>query len=382
MKKIGALAASAAVLALLSAWTPTAAAQYGYPSAYDPLTGTYELDRSRGDDPQRIVDQAIRQLPAAERSAASARLVERLAPSEVLALERRGNRISLASSRVPEMTFEADGQTRVERGLDGHRLTTTASLYGNRLELSARGSGGNDLSVTFEPLDNGDGLRVTRRLFDDQLRQPVVMESIYRKASPAPDWDVYTGAAPAGRYDSSRDTARSETALVPEGIMLSARLDQPIDLRSARTNDRIALTVYDAPASRFENARIEGYLLNTPSSSSGRSGVTMEFDWIRLQNGQAGPFDGIIEAVREPDGDPVDYDGERVEPDTDRTEEAVERGAVGAALGALIGAVAGGGKGAAIGAVLGGGGAAATVYVDQLNQRTLPRGTEFRIRAR
>ena len=64
----------------------------------------------------------------------------------------------------------------------------------------------------------------------------------------------------------------------------------------------------------------------------------------------------------------------------DRQDQAIERGAIGAAIGALIGAVAGGGKGAAIGAAVGGGGGAATVFVDQLNQSTLERGTEFTIR--
>jgi hypothetical protein len=370
----------AAVLAVVLTGVTTAAAQSTYPPAYDALTGTYQLDRTRGEDATRIMNQAVRQLPQAERASASARLRERLEPPDVLAIERRGNAISLASSRVPEMTFQADGETRVERGLDGHRLTTTASLYGDRLELSARDSGGNDFSVTFEPLDSGDGLRVTRRLFDDQLRQPLVMESIYRKTSPAPDWDVYTGAMP-GRYDSNAGTARSATTLVPAGTALSATLDQPIDFRQARANDRITLTVRRAPDPRFEDARIEGVLLNTPTPTSGRTGVTMEFDWIRLADGQSGPFEGFVESVRGPDGDPVDYDGERIEPAEDRTEQAIQRGAVGAALGALIGAIAGGGEGAAIGAVLGGGGAAATVYVDELNQRTLPRGTEFTIRA-
>jgi uncharacterized protein YcfJ len=107
----------------------------------------------------------------------------------------------------------------------------------------------------------------------------------------------------------------------------------------------------------------------------------MSFDTIRLSTGRTGPFDGVVQSVRRPNGEVLTYDGERVEPDRDRVEQAVERGAIGAALGALIGAVAGGGKGAAIGAVIGGGGAAATVYVDELDRPMLERDTEFTIRA-
>jgi hypothetical protein len=60
----------------------------------------------------------------------------------------------------------------------------------------------------------------------------------------------------------------------------------------------------------------------------------------------------------------------------------VTRGANGAGIGALIGALAGGGKGALIGAAIGGGGAAATVLFDDPERPQLQRGTEFTIRSR
>ena len=63
-------------------------------------------------------------------------------------------------------------------------------------------------------------------------------------------------------------------------------------------------------------------------------------------------------------------------------DQAVQRGAIGAAVGAIIGAMAGGGKGAAIGAILGGGGGAATVFIDPNRSNDLPRGTEFTVRSR
>jgi uncharacterized protein YcfJ len=109
----------------------------------------------------------------------------------------------------------------------------------------------------------------------------------------------------------------------------------------------------------------------------------MEFDTIRLSNGRSGPFTGTVDSVRSPNGETIPSNRERVEPANDQRQQAIERGAVGAAIGALIGAVAGGGKGAAVGAVIGGGGAAATVFlpIDQLNQPTLASGTEFTIRA-
>jgi hypothetical protein len=50
-------------------------------------------------------------------------------------------------------------------------------------------------------------------------------------------------------------------------------------------------------------------------------------------------------------------------------------------VGAIIGAIAGGGKGAAIGAILGAGGGAGSVYVQGRNELELGRGTEITIRA-
>ena len=117
------------------------------------------------------------------------------------------------------------------------------------------------------------------------------------------------------------------------------------------------------------------------SPVNGRNGVTIDLNQIRLRDGRTADFDGTVEAVRGPNGEMIPYNGEPIAASPRQSEQAVERGAIGAAVGALIGAVAGGEKGAAVGAVLGGGGAAATVFVDQLNQGNLPRGTEFVVRS-
>ena len=111
------------------------------------------------------------------------------------------------------------------------------------------------------------------------------------------------------------------------------------------------------------------------------SGVSIAFTQIRLADGRSADFAGTVESVRGPNGEPISFDGENVGDRADR-DQAVHRGAIGAAVGAVIGAIAGGGKGAAIGAVVGGGGGAATVLLGDQRQLDLPRGTEFTIRSR
>ena len=380
--------AGALVMAQVSA-TPLVAhgaLQYQYQDRYQSqpgrnpygqrLTGTYQLDRTRSDDPRRASDQVLRQLPVADRSRVSERLMNRLDPPDVISLERFGRQVTIASSRAPQLRFDADGRTRTEQAPSGRTLTTRASLVGDRLDVSTRGQTGVDFSVTFEPIEYGRSLRVTRQLFDDRLSRPVVVASIYRKVADAPDWDVYSGVRDVGRPFSGSPSA----VMIPEGATVVAILDEPINVRTIRRNDRVALTVRSAPRGDLQNAVIEGSVINLPPEANGRMGLTIDFDQIRLRDGRVADFDGRIEAIRGPNGEPVAYDGEQVR--SDQPGQPAQRAAIGAALGAMIGAVAGGGKGAAIGAVIGGGGAAATVFVDPVNQTNLPRGTEFTIRAR
>jgi hypothetical protein len=302
------------------------------------------------------------------------------------------------------MSFVADGRARVEQGVAGRRATTRASLVGERLEVSTRGVAGNDFTVTFQPMTNNT-LRVTRRLFDERMTQPVVVQSVYRRVSDTPDWDVFDGYRTTNRADNDYDPNRDDRygdnrygdyraddyrtgdsrntsldRLIPAGSTVIATLDQPLNARTARENERVTLTVHNAPRPELEGAIIEGRVAAAARAVNGRTGFTMEFDRIRLQDGRTADFAGMIESVRGVNGESIAYNGEQVETGRSQTEQAIQRGAIGAAIGAVIGAVAGGGQGAAIGAVIGGGGAAATVFVDQLNQSTLERGTEITIR--
>ena len=77
---------------------------------YHRLTGTYQLESSRGDDPGQAVEQATRTLPSNQRQAAYQRLINRLQAPEAIAIDRNENTMTMASSRGQRVTFEADGQ--------------------------------------------------------------------------------------------------------------------------------------------------------------------------------------------------------------------------------------------------------------------------------
>jgi len=339
------------------------------------LGGTYQLDIGRGDDPRLAAEQATRTVPPGQRDRAYQRLMNRLEAPSVIALARQGNQVSMATSRGPRVTFDADNRLRTEEASDGKRLTTRAAFTGDQLVLTTTGGTGNDFTVTFEPMDAGANMRVTRRILEDGRRQAVTVASFYRKSSDQPQWNVYPP-----RGETRSDTPPDGNLNVPTGTRLVATLDGDLSTKTTVDRDRFSMTV-SAP-SQYRGAVIEGFVSNVNASGrvSGRADMALNFQTISQRNGRPSQFAGVIESMRTPNGETVRVDNEgKVEPTDSQTEKTVQRGTIGAALGAIIGAIAGGGKGAAIGAVIGAGGGAGTVIASGPDQLDLQRGTEVTI---
>lgn len=341
------------------------------------LTGTYQLESNRGDDPRQAAEQAVRAVPSDRRQPTYNRLMRRLEAPEVFAIDRHGSNITIASSRGPRVTFEADGWTRTEQGSAGRTIETSASLDGDQLVVTTSGNRGNDFTVTFEPIDSDRNLRVTRRIHDDDLSQPVTVRSFYRRSSNEAQWDVYY---PSNRGTPSNTDAANRDSVVPNGTRLVATLDDALSTETAREGDRVTMTTHSP--SQYEGAVIEGVVssVNASGRISGRADMTLDLQSIRVRNGGTYAFDGVIESVRSPAGETIRVDNEgTVENNDSQTDKTVQRSAIGAAVGAVIGAIAGGGKGAAIGAVIGAGGGAGTVIAEGRDQLDLQRGTEVTI---
>ena len=194
------------------------------PGLYQRLTGTYQLERSRGDDPGQAVEQATRAMPANQRQDAYQRLMNRLNAPETIAIDRTGLSVTIASSHEPRVTFEADGQIRAEQGPGGRPVNTRATLYGDQLVVTTTGSGngGNDFAVTFEPLDGGRSLRVTKRIHDDNLQHPVAVQSFYRKSSDEAEWGTFSDARRASsRVDGVRTADGDTISVHSEGAVVA-----------------------------------------------------------------------------------------------------------------------------------------------------------------
>jgi hypothetical protein len=105
----------------------------------------------------------------------------------------------------------------------------------------------------------------------------------------------------------------------------------------------------------------------------------LAFDKIVFPDGTRRPIDAQLEKIIKTEAvKKVDEEG-NVESES-RTTESEKRGAIGAAAGAIIGGIAGGGKGALIGILLGGAAGVGTVYVEGNNDLILDTGAELVIR--
>src|SRR5512132_983479 len=271
-------------------WQTTSGSTY-YSSSR--LTGTFRLDSSRSDNPREVADRASRRLSNNERQGVSDRMLARLESPEMLAIERRGSTITMASSRAPQSTFEADGIERQEQ-LDGRTSRVTATLRGDQLVVKTTGYRNNDFTITFQPIENGNRLRMTREIYSDRLTQAIVVNSIYNRSSDVAQWNVYEGSQPV----LNGTGVTSGEFIVRDNETVVAVLNNDLTTKQARQGDRFTMTVREP--GQFDGAVIEGTVGTVTQSGTltGRSGMTLDFDTIRLRNGQTYKFAGTLSSVR------------------------------------------------------------------------------------
>jgi YMGG-like Gly-zipper len=341
------------------------------------LNGTFRLNTSRGDDVRTAVDNATRNLSLAERQRVYDSLLRRFDPPQMIAIDRRGTSVTVASTRAPQISFVADGREQVETTQGGRSVRVRANFSGDALTITRTGERANDFTVTFDPSSDGRELLVTRTLYSDRVTQPVTVRTYYDRTSDTAQLNIYD----TNRENTGAGDVATGALIVPNGTQLVAVLNNDLSTQNVREGERFTMTVRSP--GEYDGATMEGSVVSISRGGriSGRSEMALDFDTIRLRDGRTYRFAGILESVRTPNGDIVRVDNEGAVRDNDQTNKTVTRTAIGTAVGAIIGAIAGGGKGAAIGAVIGAGAGAGSVYVQGRNDLDLTAGTELTVRA-
>src|SRR6185295_11138065 len=214
-----------------------------------------------------------------------------LASPEQIAIDLRGRDVTLASSRAPQISFTADGIERVETTNSGRTIRARATLNGQQLAVNSPGDRDNEFNVTFEPIDSGRRLRVTRRVSIQGLSAPVTVQSTYDKTDEVARFDINSGF-PNNPNPSGTDF------ILTSGETVVAVLDSDLSSATAREGDRFTATVRQPY--QYEGAVVEGHVSNVERSGriTGRSQMTLNLDSIRLRNGSSYRFAGLVESVR------------------------------------------------------------------------------------
>jgi hypothetical protein len=187
---------------------------------------------------------------------------------------------------------------------------------------------------------------------------------------------IIVGAQTAPKRRTTRRA--TTTRVVPVGTNLRIRLEDTLSTKESRVGDRFTATVTD-PA-RFDEATVTGHISSIKKSGKvkGRTSMNLAFDSVQLRDGRRGTLHGYVTRVYGDDGGRADDEG-GVESGS-RGKQTLKRSGIGAAGGAIIGAIAGGGKGAAIGLILGGAGGAGSLAVQGSKELKLESGTELLVR--
>jgi hypothetical protein len=347
------------------------------------LTGTYRLDTSRSENTDQILTETG--VSGNQRQD----LQKKLEAPDQIAIDIRGDQVTLASSIASPATFVADGREKTETDANGRNVRLRATLRGQELTIASLG-GESDYTIIFAPSDNGRTLKVTRRITTDYLRQTVFADSFYQRTDEVARLGIDTSVDnnTTGGWSSSDNSTgpvavpgRTGEFIVPNGTVITAQLENTIDTKVSQNNDRFKMTV-QSPM-EFRGAVIEGHISGVGRSGrvSGRSNVTFNFDTITLRDGKTYDFAGFLQSIKDQNGKVVKVDTEGTAKSDSQTKETVKRGGIGAGLGAIIGAIAGGGTGAAVGAIIGGSVGAGSVVVQGRDDVQLYKGSLITVQA-
>lgn len=345
------------------------------------LTGTYRLNTSQSDDVLAVIDRTLsgNTYNNYRNERIRRNLERRLMSPDIVAIEKRGQQITMASSMSQQISFNADGVSRSETNQNGRVINTRVTATNSDLTIDYEGDRMNDFYVSFMPMNNGQ-LRVTRRVYLENRNETITVNSVYDKTDQVARWNSITYQNNTYSNNTNTNTNTYSDFVIANNTRLVATLDTAVSTRTFRDGDRFSMTV--TSPSQYQGAIIEGRVNGQKSGVvSGRANLAFDFDTIRLRNGSTYRFAGIVDTVREPDGDNVSVNNEGQVRDGNQTTKTATRAGIGAALGAIIGAIAGGGQGAAIGAGVGAGAGAGSVILQGRDNLELPTGTEFSLTA-
>jgi hypothetical protein len=221
--------------------------------------------------------------------------------------------------------------------------------------------------------------------YDDGFYGRTSDENAPRQRAYSGELSAQAAAQPGGNY-AQQPGAR----VLPAGTALDLKLNNTLSTRSSQPNDTFTATV-STPVTGPNGATlvpqgstVEGRVASVQraGSVSGTSRIQLEFNQLRLPDGQSYPLQAQLSNVNQQSGIGNVITGQPSATNEggvqqSKTRRTVGTAAAGGAVGALIGAIAGGGKAAGIGGLIGAG--LGVVLSSQTGELDLPSGTPITI---
>ena len=185
---------------------------------------------------------------------------------------------------------------------------------------------------------------------------------------------------PADNNDDLKATPIGPIA-IPRNTILALELITPVSTDASQRGDRIQARVVE-PA-QYANYIVDGHIaqVKRPGKVKGTAQLQLAFDQIRSPDNRTAEFHAELVEISPMGGDnEPNVDSEGGVKGRDSTKDDAAKVGAASGIGAIIGAIAGGGKGAAIGAIIGGGAGTAGVMTQRGKDIRLDRGQHLKIR--
>lgn len=173
----------------------------------------------------------------------------------------------------------------------------------------------------------------------------------------------------------------SGSLAIPRNTILALELLTPVSTDASQRGDRIQARVIEP--SEFAGYIVDGHIaqVRRPGKVKGTAQLQLAFDQIRSPDNRTAELHAELIEIAPVGGDnEPEIDSEGGVKGRDSTKDDAAKVGAASGIGAIIGAIAGGGKGAAIGAIIGGGAGTAGVMTQRGKDIRLERGQHLKIR--
>jgi hypothetical protein len=167
---------------------------------------------------------------------------------------------------------------------------------------------------------------------------------------------------------------------IPRNTIMALELLTPVSTDASQRGDRIQARVLE-PA-QYAGYIVEGRVsqVKRPGKVKGVAELQLAFDQIRSNDNRTATLHAELIEVTPMGGVDSEVDSEGGVRGRDSTKDDMAKVGAASGIGAIIGAIAGGGKGAAIGAIIGGGAGTAGVMTQRGKDIRIERGQHLKIR--